>query len=694
MAVTPDGATLYVAAFGSSKVGVFDTTQLENDTFTPTGSNYIPVSGGGPSGVLVRGSRLYVSTRFDNAISVVDTGSKAELQHLPVYSPEPTSVEIGRPVLYDAVATSSNGEAACAACHVFADFDSLAWDLGNPDDTTLNNPNPIEFNFGQDPDFKPLKGPMTTQSLRGMANHGPMHWRGDRTGGNDPGGDPLDENAAFNKFIVAFQGLLGRTGPIPTADMQKFADFILQVTYPPNPIRSLDNSLTAQQQAGRDLYFGRLTDTVRNCNGCHTLDPAAGFFGTDGDTSFENEPQMLKIPHLRNLYQKVGMFGMPQVPFLKPGNNGDLGDQVRGFGFLHDGSVDTLFRFHRASVFDLTVTEAEDMERFVLAFDSNLAPIVGQQITLTSTNGATVGPRIDLMIARAAATPSECVVVAKGVVLNGTIWEQRGAYRLPSGSFRTDRTSEPLLTDGTLRGLAATPGQELTYTCAPPGSGVRMGVDRDEDGYFDRDEIDAGSDPADPASVPSGGTTTTSTTSPTTTSTSTTSTTLPASGQAISGRKLVLVDDPADASRRKAKAVSRDPGIDLGLGNGSVDDPVLHGALVGIFSAAGGFAGFYPLPASNWRYTGTSTNPGYKYVDKLLANGPIKVAVVKSGKLVKVSGRGAVLNLSLAANPDPVSVQLVLGASKLYCMSFDGTTTFTASKKYVAREAPAPATCP
>jgi len=43
-----------------------------------------------------------------------------------------------------------------------------------------------------------------------MANHGPMHWRGDRTGGNDPGGNALDESAAFKKFIVAFDGLLGR----------------------------------------------------------------------------------------------------------------------------------------------------------------------------------------------------------------------------------------------------------------------------------------------------------------------------------------------------------------------------------------------------------------------------------------------------------------------------------------------------
>jgi hypothetical protein len=30
------------------------------------------------------------------------------------------------------------------------------------------------------------------------------------------------------------------------------------------------------------------------------------------------------------------------------------GDQVRGFGFIHDGSVDTVFRFHGATVFAQT----------------------------------------------------------------------------------------------------------------------------------------------------------------------------------------------------------------------------------------------------------------------------------------------------------------------------------------------------
>src|SRR5262249_54048971 len=46
MAVTSNGQTLYVAAFGSSQVGVFSTAQLENDTFVPTASNHINVSGG------------------------------------------------------------------------------------------------------------------------------------------------------------------------------------------------------------------------------------------------------------------------------------------------------------------------------------------------------------------------------------------------------------------------------------------------------------------------------------------------------------------------------------------------------------------------------------------------------------------------------------------------------------------------
>src|SRR5262249_14536105 len=230
-------------------------------------------------------------------------------------------------------------------------------------------------------------------------------------------------------------------------DMEKFTNFILQVTYPPNPIRALDNSLTVDQQAGRDFYFNTdPSDTFEPCNGCHVLNPAAGFFGTDGFSSFENEPQFFKIPHLRNAYQKVGMFGMAAVPFFNSGDNGNKGPQVRGFGFLHDGSVDTLFRFHNAVVFNphppifsfpanagfADDNQRRQVEQFVLAFDSNMAPIVGQQITLTSSNRGTAGPRIDLLEARAAA--GECDVVAKGA-LGGVA---RGWHRRADGMFESD----------------------------------------------------------------------------------------------------------------------------------------------------------------------------------------------------------------------------------------------------------------
>ena len=77
-----------------------------------------------------------------------------------------------------------------------------------------HDPGPVRDSSSATGPFHPMKGPMTTQSLRGMANHGPMHWRGDRTGGNDaasaqPNSGSFDEVAGFMKFNPAFQDLLG-----------------------------------------------------------------------------------------------------------------------------------------------------------------------------------------------------------------------------------------------------------------------------------------------------------------------------------------------------------------------------------------------------------------------------------------------------------------------------------------------------
>lgn len=512
MAFNAAGTTLYVAAFGSGKVGVFDTASLEANTFDPTltSADYLQPSGGGPSGLALdeANGRIYVLTRFDNSVSVMNLATGVEEDHVALHNPEPSFIVKGRPFLYDAFRTSANGETSCSSCHVFGDLDQLGWDLGNPDDVVTQNPVEIKLgiaappstNGGADTDeFHPMKGPMTTQTLRGLANSGAMHWRGDRVDGFF--GVGADEALSFNNFIVAFEGLVGREHIVNTNDMNAFTDFSLSLTLPPNPVRALDNSLDPAEQAGRDFYFGpRQADAGFTCNGCHTLNAAQGFFGTDGDASFENETQIMKIAHLRNAYQKVGMFGMPNVSFFNGGDNGHKGDQIRGFGFLHDGSTDTLFRFFRATVFNATAStgfnggdpQRREMEAFMLAFDNDIAPVVGQQVTLDSTNSGVAGPRIDLLLARSAApfvskilggAVSECQLIVKGIIAG----EARGWLR-SGGTFVSDRSAEPSISDGALRTLAATPGQELTYTCVPPGSGQRMGIDRDEDGILDGDD--------------------------------------------------------------------------------------------------------------------------------------------------------------------------------------------------------------
>ncbi|HEV7732635.1 MAG TPA: hypothetical protein VGR62_10760 [Candidatus Binatia bacterium] len=480
VALATDGTTLWVAAFGSGAVVAFDAAAIEDGTFSPSAADHVTVTGGGPSGLVLRDGRLFVATRFDDGVSVIDTTTRTELSHVRLHDPEPAAVVQGRRFLYDAVATSDNGEASCSSCHVFGDLDGLGWDLGDPSGQTAGNPNPFELDVGQDSRFRAMKGPMTTQSLRGMANHGPMHWRGDRTGGNT-GGDPLDEAAAFRAFNPAFVGLLGRSAPLADADMQAFTDFALALRYPPNPIRALDETLSPAETRGRDLYFDVVSDGARTCNGCHVLDPDQGFFGSDGDSTFENEPQVFKVAHLRNLYQKVGMFGLAPVPGLRRGDVTSLGEQIRGFGFLHDGSIDTLAHFLSAMVFSISVQEIADVEAFVFGFETGLAPAVGQQVTVGPDDATDVSPRLALLFDRAATAIPRCDVVVHGT-LDGV---SRGWLRLPSGAFQSDRAAEPPLAESTVRTQARVSGQERTYTCVPPGNGHRLALDRDLDGCLD-----------------------------------------------------------------------------------------------------------------------------------------------------------------------------------------------------------------
>jgi hypothetical protein len=75
--------------------------------------------------------------------------------------------------------------------------------------------------------------------------------------------------------------------------------------------------------------------------------------------------------------------------------------------------------------------------------------------------------------------------------------DEAGFLYVGSGLFARDQQGQPPITAAALQSL--TP---VTYTCVPPGSGERIGVDRDGDGSWDGDERQAQTDPADPNSMP------------------------------------------------------------------------------------------------------------------------------------------------------------------------------------------------
>jgi len=486
MQFSADGLQLFVTAFGSQKVAVLQSKTLENDSFNPDSNNHIELSAGGPTGLVVDALRnkLYVMTRFDNGISTIDIATKMEVDHLTMFNPEPDSVVKGRVFQYDARLTSGKGNDSCGTCHLFADTDGLAWDLGDPAGKVKNNPNAFIAISNPAPpnNFHSMKGPMLTQSMRGLTGHGPMHWRGDRTGDNRVNDETLEE-AAFKEFNEAFVGLLGRDEELTPEQMQLFTDYAMQVTYPPNPIRALNNQLNPTEAAGFKIFKEGVvriqTGELEVCAQCHTLDEANGHFGTLGLMSDNGQSgeRNFKIPHFRDQYQKVGSFGWG---FESPPATGP---QVRGFGWNHNGSTSGNFVI---ADLGMSAEPLAQIRAFLFAFPTEQAPIVGQQITLSPISDDSVHERISLLVERALVTVPvpECDLVAKGIINK----QARGFVMNSDGKFISDVATDAPFALEELVELAIEDDNAMTFTCTQWGSGRRIGIDRDGDNILDGDE--------------------------------------------------------------------------------------------------------------------------------------------------------------------------------------------------------------
>jgi hypothetical protein len=264
--------------------------------------------------------------------------------------------------------------------------------------------------------------------------------------------------------------------------MAAFRDFVETLRFPPNPNQKLDRTLPrslagGDPEAGRDVFHNRRFPVLGlgiACVTCHAADPGPGTKNGLHSARALQLSQPFKAPHLRNLYQKAGFQNQPGAT------------TVRGFGLAADGSFGSLFEFLSRPFFGDLATNAVDkanLSAYLQAFDTGTAPAVGYTRTIAPANADDGEVINDWRLLE--------VQSARGnidLIVNGTIdGKVRGLlYRPSSNDYVADRTGlGPFIRAELLAKIAA--GDTLSLMGVPPGSGVRMGIDRDLDGRLDGD---------------------------------------------------------------------------------------------------------------------------------------------------------------------------------------------------------------
>jgi hypothetical protein len=182
----------------------------------------------------------------------------------------------------------------------------------------------------------------------------------------------------------------------------------------------------------------------------------------------------------------------------------------------------------------------------------------------------------------------------------------------------------------------------------------------------------------------------TSTTSPDEPGPTTTTTLAPEGVHLLDGAKLRLDSRPGEPSARKLSLRSKDRERLV------LDDPtaVLSGGgelrIVGV----GGdwFESTHPLPATGWSLLDMDDPQAglvYRAPDE-----PISRLTFAAGRMLRITGEGALLPYTLATEPDLVQIELRLGAHR-YCLEFGGAMQkFIPEQSLLRRKAPRALGCP
>jgi DNA-binding beta-propeller fold protein YncE len=466
--VAIDAATghIYVAAHGTDRIGILDTfgnVLSRIEVGAASGAQIDTRNKRGPRGLALHptANRLFVLNHLADTLMVIDTQTRQILGEQPIATvdPMPRLQREGRNFLYDAK-LSGNGTMSCAACHIDGDTDGLSWDLGDPGGVLEQPPSqPFPFNLGL-AQFHPMKGPMATQTLRGLEGVGLLHWRGDRTD--------------FKSFNGAFDSLLGGSQIAPI-DMDHFTLSTLAIHVGPNPNQLLDRSLRTTPPGNNEADGASAMGAFVNlsgfgnvsCRSCH--DFPTGTNGLVVNSTVLQSTQQLKVAQLRNMYRKVGFQNAP-------------GPQKSGFGFTHDGAVDSLNNFLALPVFNpWPQSDMDDIVTFLLSADTGTAPAVGYQFVMDQANATTAQVAADMQLLTNQAAPGDLDLTAHGYLdgeLTGLL------YQPLSNQFVTDRAGVGPFTPTQLQSKAQGGQADLAFTAVTLGTGERIALDRNTDGIL------------------------------------------------------------------------------------------------------------------------------------------------------------------------------------------------------------------
>lgn len=453
MALQPAGDRMWLAAFGSDRLAEIDASGevLRRVELRTTGRETIVR---GPRGIARHEAlgRLFVLNKLSGTLAVIDEDAGEVMAEVPLAAidPLPADEKLGRGFFFDA-RRSGNGTVSCGSCHFDADNDGLAWDLGDPAGEMITL---IERHlaFGETVPVPkpahPMKGPMVTQSLRGIGGTAPFHWRGDKE-------RIQDFNPTFAKLQAGSE--------LAAADMDRVAAYIESLSNHPNPNRNLDDSLKTSLAGGNPVNGRALFHKFNTCSKCHPEPRGTNHNLDDHEVVLTTQP--VKNSTLEHVYRKTGFAPGQPVSRL-------------GFGFTHDGSGHDLPRGHEYDLdnFERTPGAEADVMAYVLSFSTGTAPAVGRSVTIRHGDGDPA----ERAILEGQAAAGNC-----DLVLRGTLGGETAAflYQPESGDWRSAGQSPALPFASILAALLS--GDSLTLLGGPAGSGLRLSIDRDGDGVPD-----------------------------------------------------------------------------------------------------------------------------------------------------------------------------------------------------------------